>query len=69
MVTTLKGLLTQAESAVYMEATTAGHNRAVRHEPLSVLALTIGRGDSDLVASDSESFRRQELFLRFSTCC
>jgi signal transduction histidine kinase len=62
MVTTLKGLLTQTESAVCMEATTAGHSRAVRHRPLSVLALTISRGDSDLVASDSESFRRQELF-------
>src|ERR1700732_3646277 len=30
--------------------------------PLSTLAMTIGRGDSDLVASDFESFRRQELF-------
>jgi signal transduction histidine kinase len=29
--------------------------------PLSILAVTIGRGDSDLVASDFESFRRQEI--------
>ena len=30
--------------------------------PLSALALTIGHGDSDVVASDFESFRHQELF-------
>jgi len=35
------------------------------HWPLSALALTIGHGDSDLVASDFESFRRQELFFAF----
>ena len=32
------------------------------HWPLSALALTIGEGDSDIVTSDVESFRRQELF-------
>lgn len=32
------------------------------HWPLSALALTVGEGDSDFVASDFESFRRQELF-------
>jgi signal transduction histidine kinase len=34
----------------------------MRFWPLNTLAMTIGRGDSDLVASDFESFRRQELF-------
>ena len=32
------------------------------HWPLSALALTVGDGDSDVVTSDFESFRRQELF-------
>lgn len=32
------------------------------HWPLSALALTVGEGDSDLVTSDVESFRQQELF-------
>ena len=43
-------------------ATTAADKRAVGHWPLHALALTIGHGDSDPVASESESFRRQELF-------
>jgi len=43
----------------------AGDKRAMGHWPLSALALTIGHGDSDLVASDFESFRRQELFFAF----
>src|ERR1700674_5353205 len=30
--------------------------------PLSTIAMSIGQGDSDVVASDFESFRRQELF-------
>ena len=41
-------------------ATIAGHKRAMGHWPFSALALTIGHGDSDFVASDFESFRRQE---------
>ena len=43
-------------------ATIAGHKHAMGHWPLSALALTIGQSDSDLVASDFASFRRQELF-------
>ena len=43
-------------------ATIAGDKRAMGHGPLGAIALTLGLGDSDLVASDFESFRRQELF-------
>jgi signal transduction histidine kinase len=42
-------------------ATIAEDKRAMSHWPFSGLALTIGHGDSDFVASDFESFRRQEL--------
>jgi signal transduction histidine kinase len=45
-----------------MMATIAGHKRALDHWPLTALAPMIGLGDSDLVASDFESFRRQQLF-------
>jgi two-component system, NtrC family, sensor histidine kinase HydH len=43
-------------------ATIAGHKRAAGNWSLRALVLTIGQGDSDFVASDFESFRRQELF-------
>src|ERR1700674_3250637 len=35
------------------------HRPSARPWPLSVLAMTIGSGDSDLLTNDSESFRRQ----------
>jgi len=43
-------------------ATTAADKRPMGHWPLRALALTIGHGNFDLAASDSASFRRQELF-------
>ncbi len=39
----------------------AEHKPATRRWPLSVLAMTIGSGDSDFLDNDFESFRRQEL--------
>jgi hypothetical protein len=47
---------------IYTFAAIAGEKRVLGHWPLSALALTVGEGDSDLVTSDVESFRRQELF-------
>ncbi|HTY56757.1 MAG TPA: HAMP domain-containing sensor histidine kinase [Candidatus Binataceae bacterium] len=41
-------------------ATIAEDRRATSHWPFSVMAPTIGQGASDFVASDFESFRRQE---------
>jgi signal transduction histidine kinase len=37
------------------------HKRVIRRWPFSVLQKAIGQGDSDLLAPDFESFRRQEL--------
>ena len=43
-------------------ATIAEDKRAMGRWPLTVLAQTIGHGNSDFVTSDFESFRRQQLF-------
>ena len=57
----MKAGLKERSALVCTVATIAGHKRAMGHWPFGTLALTIGHGDSDLVASDFESFRRQEL--------
>lgn len=38
-----------------------GHKRAMGFWPPTALAMTVGRGESDLLESDFESFRRQAL--------
>ena len=43
-------------------ATVSEHDSAVGRWTLNAFSLTIGHRDCDLAASDSESFRRQELF-------
>jgi signal transduction histidine kinase len=60
-----QGPIQKRRALVCIVAKTARYKRAMAHWPLSVLALTVGHGDSDLVASDFESFRRQELFFAF----
>lgn len=57
----MKAGLKERSALLCTVATIAGHKRAMGHWPFGTLALTIGHGDSDLVASDFESFRRQEL--------
>ena len=57
----MKAGLKERSALLCIVAAIDGHKRAMGHWPFSTLAVTIGIGNSDFVASDFESFRRQEL--------